>query len=278
MLVIFLSDLKILPDIVHRVFKFSPESFESYDNHTFNLALRLLPQLLSQMGIARAIRLGIAFLPDLGLVISGGIPKLVLLAEFSEDTQEEALKKAHEAEASLKELHLPTRIAANSMAAEKYWIVRREAFALLRKQLPGLTAAPFIDDFVVPPDSYPEFLPQLFAMLDSYKFIYAVTGHIGDGNFHIFPLLDMSKEKSHAIVLELAPKLYDLVLKYGGTTTGEHNDGIIRTPYLRQMFGDEVVALFEETKHIFDPDNIFNPGKKVGGTFADIEKSMIQKS
>ncbi len=88
--------------------------------------------------------------------------------------------------------------------------------------------------------------------------------------------MDLGKEETRTIVLTLAPKVYDLVLKYGGTTTGEHNDGIIRTPYLEKQFGTEMVKLFAETKNIFDPLNIFNPGKKVGGTFKDIEDSMLR--
>ena len=59
---------------------------------------------------------------------------------------------------------------------------------------------------------------------------------------------------------------YSLVLQYQGAITAEHNDGIIRTPFLKQAYGDPIYRLFEETKKIFDPDGIFNPGKKVGGT------------
>ncbi|MDB4992539.1 MAG: D-lactate dehydrogenase, partial [Parcubacteria group bacterium] len=77
------------------------------------------------------------------------------------------------------------------------------------------------------------------------------------------------------VITELAPKVYDLVMQFGGSTTGEHNDGIIRTPYLPKLFGPEMYKLFEDTKRIFDPQNIFNPGKKVGGTFADIKKDML---
>ena len=65
---------------------------------------------------------------------------------------------------------------------------------------------------------------------------------------------------------EISDKVYKIVAEYKGSTTGEHNDGLIRTPYLRQMYGENVIKLFEETKKIFDPQNIFNPGKKVGGT------------
>ncbi|HQT82743.1 MAG TPA: FAD-linked oxidase C-terminal domain-containing protein, partial [Candidatus Paceibacterota bacterium] len=78
-----------------------------------------------------------------------------------------------------------------------------------------------------------------------------------------------------AVILDLAPKVYKLVIEVGGTTTGEHNDGIIRTPYLPMLFGPEMIALFEQTKKIFDPQNILNPGKKVGGTFADIKRDLI---
>jgi len=276
MLVIFLSDLETLPEIVHRVLPHNPESFESYDDHTFTLAIKFLPQMLSQMGIFRATRLGFSFLPEVGLVLQGGVPKLVLMAEFSEKTHDEALAAARRAQSSLKDLKLRTRIAKNEQAAEKYWIVRRESFALLRKNLKGLYAAPFIDDFVVPPDTYPEFLPRLNALLAKYNLIYTIAGHIGNGNFHIIPLMDLSKDESHQIILELAPQVYDLVIEYGGTTTGEHNDGIIRTPYLPQLFGEEVVKLFEETKNIFDPLGIFNPGKKVGGTFEDIKNEIIK--
>lgn len=277
MLIVFLSDVQILPEIVKRVLPYTPESFESYDDHTFTLAVRFLPQMLSQMGLLKATRLGISFLPEVGMVLKGGVPKLVLMAEFSENTHEEALAQAKKAREALADLHLQTRIAKDEQSAEKYWIVRRESFSLLRKNLSGLYAAPFIDDFVVPPESYPEFMPRLNALLGEYKLTYTIAGHIGNGNFHIIPLMDLSKEDAHKTILELSPRVYDLVMEYGGSTTGEHNDGIIRTPYLSHMFGPEMMRLFKETKRIFDPLTIFNPGKKVGGTFADIEHDMIRK-
>ncbi|MES2931321.1 MAG: FAD-binding oxidoreductase [Patescibacteria group bacterium] len=277
MLIIFLDDIKVLPDVVRKVLPFNPESFESYDDHTFELAMKFLPQMLSQMGLVEAAKLGLSFIPELGLVLKGGVPKLVLMAEFSEDTHQEALFKAGAAKAALLPLNLPMRIARDEKAAAKYWKVRRESFALLRKNAKGLYAAPFIDDFVVPPDSYPEFMPELNALLAEYELLYTIAGHIGNGNFHIIPLMNLKDPKVRDIILELSPRVYDLVIKYGGTTTGEHNDGIIRTPYLPQLFGAEMVTLFEETKRIFDPENIFNPGKKVNGTFADIERDMLRQ-
>jgi FAD/FMN-containing dehydrogenase len=277
MLVVFLNDLNILPEIVNRVLPLNPESFESYDDQTFTLAVKFLPEMLKQMGLAKAARLGIDFIPEAEMVLTGGVPKLILMAEFAENSIELADRKAEAARDALKGLDVRTKIEKNEKESEKYWIVRRESFNLLRKNLRGYYAAPFIDDFVVPPSTYPEFLPKLNALLDQYKdrFIYTVAGHIGNGNFHIIPLMQLDKPEVRAVILELAPKVYDLVIRYGGTTTGEHNDGIIRTPYLEKLFGPQMMRLFEETKDIFDPQDIFNPGKKVGGTMADIEKYLI---
>ncbi|MCX6788148.1 MAG: FAD-binding oxidoreductase [Candidatus Kaiserbacteria bacterium] len=277
MLVVFLYDLDILPEVVRRVLLENPESFESYDDHTFTLAVKFIPQMLSQMGFLKAARLGIDFIPEAAMVATGGVPKMILMAEFAEDTIEEADEKAQKAKEALAGLHVQAKVEKDEKESEKYWIVRRESFALLRKNVHGLYAAPFIDDFVVPPSCYPEFLPKLNVLLDEYKshFIYTIAGHIGNGNFHIIPLMDLSKEENRQVILDLAPKIYELVIREGGTTTGEHNDGIIRTPYLSMLFGAEMVALFEATKKVFDPQNILNPGKKVGGTFADIKRDII---
>lgn len=80
--------------------------------------------------------------------------------------------------------------------------------------------------------------------------------------------MDLAQPEMQNIIFELSKKVYDLVLQYHGSISGEHNDGLIRGPYLEQMYGREVYALFEQTEKIFDPENIFNPGKKVGSTLA----------
>ncbi|MCR4275785.1 MAG: FAD-binding oxidoreductase [Candidatus Parcubacteria bacterium] len=278
MLVIFLKNLDILPEIVNRVLPQNPESFESYDDHTFTLAVKFMPQMLAQMGLVKAARLGISFIPEAALVATGGVPKLILMAEFAEDTILAADAKALKAKEALAGLDVQTKIEKDEKESEKYWIVRRESFNLLRKNLHGLQSSPFIDDFVVPPSSYPTFLPKLNALLDEYKsnMIYTVAGHIGDGNIHIIPLMDLTKEENRQVILDLAPKVYKMVVEAGGSITGEHNDGIVRTPYLPMQFGRDMITLFEKTKKIFDPQNIFNPGKKVGGTFDDIKRDLIR--
>jgi FAD/FMN-containing dehydrogenase len=276
MLVVFLKDLDLLPEVVSRVLRYNPESFESYDDHTFRLAVRFLPQIIKNLGFRKMFSLGFSFLPEVGLVLRGGVPKLVLMAEFSEDTKEEARRIAEEARASLSDLPVRARLTKSDAESEKYWTIRRESFSLLRKNLQGYSAAPFIDDIVVNPETYPEFLPKIQALLTEYNLVYTIAGHVGNGNFHIIPLMDLRKPETRQIILELTPKVYALVKEYRGSTTGEHNDGIIRTPYLSTMFSPEILHLFSEIKKIFDEDNIFNPGKKVGGTVEDIAKLMIR--
>lgn len=276
MMVIFLNDIHDLPEVVHRVMKFNPESFESYDDQTFKLAIRFLPQVIGHFGIFKMIRLGLAFASELWMVLTGGVPKLILMAEFAEDTLDEARSKAREARHAISDLPVRSKLAFGEMDAKKYWIVRRESFALLRKNLRGFYASPFIDDLVVPIESYPEFIPALNKLLKEYDLIYTIAGHIGNGNFHIIPLMNLGDEKARNVIMELTPRVYELVSRFHGSTTGEHNDGIIRTPYLKTMFSPKMLELFAEVKKIFDPQNILNPGKKVGGTEADIERFMIK--
>ena len=270
MVVIFLDKLSELGEIVPEVLAHRPDSFESYDDHTFAIALKYLPELAVQMK-SGLVALAFSFLPEAWMALRGGIPKLVLLVEFRADTQEEALRSAEALaeEVRKNKSHVPVRVVQNERSARKYWAVRRESFNLLRKKVVGRRTAPFIDDFVVPPLSLPEFMPKLEEILSHYDLVYTVAGHVGDGNLHIIPLVDPRKPGLAKIIDELSHKVYDLILSYGGSITGEHNDGLIRTPYVEKMFGREMYGLFLEVKKIFDPHNIFNPGKKVGTTFSD---------
>ena len=121
----------------------------------------------------------------------------------------------------------------------------------------------FIDDVCVDPKHLPKFLPRMRKILDDAKLTYTIAGHAGNGNFHIIPLMDMKDHHNRALIPILSEKIYDLVEEYEGSITAEHNDGIVRTPYLGKMFSSEILDLFKKTKYIFDPQNIFNPGKKV---------------
>lgn len=218
------------------------------------------------MGARGIIQTGFQFLPEFLMVLVGGIPKLILQVDFTGDELEELKQKIAALREKLKPFGSKTRVAVEDRE-QKYWLIRRESFNLLRKKIHDKHTAPFIDDLVVEPKHLPEFLPKLDAILKQYPtLILTVAGHVGDGNFHIIPLMDITRESERHIIPKLGKEVYDLVMRYRGSITGEHNDGLIRTPYLEQMYGAKIVALFAKVKEIFDPDNIFNPRKKVGGT------------
>lgn len=266
MMIIFLNNLDSLGKIINIILPFKPESFETYDDHTLKLAIKFFPSFAKMLGTKNLISTGLQFLPEFSMILTGGIPKLILQVEFVGDDQKILNEKIALLKEGLKSLKLKTTIASSKKAEMKYWLIRRESFNLLRQKIKNKHTAPFIDDFIVRPEYLEEFLPKLNAIFNKYpNLVYTMAGHLGDGNFHIIPLMDITDPKQREIIPILGKEVYDLVLQYKGSITAEHNDGLIRTPYLPQMYGDKVCDLFEKTKEIFDPQNIFNPRKKVNG-------------
>lgn len=267
MAVVFMKDLSPLADIVGATLPFEPSSFESFDDHTFKLALKFFWGFL-KLFARNPFSLFFAFLPDLFLALTSGVPKLVLLIEFEENSQAAVDEKLASLFHAFQKFDVMIKIARTKTTAKKYWVIRRESFNLLRQRVKNLHTAPFVDDLIVPPKRLPEYLPKLYQILDKYHLLYTIAGHVGNGNFHIIPLMDLTNELDRSIIKPAMDEIMELTLSFGGSLTAEHNDGIIRTPYLPRMFGGDVYALFVEIKRICDPNNIFNPGKKVNGSFA----------
>ena len=267
MLIIFLHDMSHLGKIINAVMEFNPESFESYDDNTLKLALKYFPEFAKKLGPLGMFQAAFAFFPAFfDLLIGRSLPKLVLQVDFTSDNLEEVEQKVASLQEKLKPLHPHTQVAEEN-AEQKYWLVRRESFNLLRQKIRDKHTAPFIDDFIVKPEFIAEVIPQVTDILKKHpEFIFTVAGHVGNGNFHIIPLVDIKDPKVRTAIPEISEQVYSIVAKYHGSITGEHNDGIIRTPYLDKMYSSQILDLFKQTKLIFDPDNIFNPGKKVGGT------------
>ncbi len=248
LLAITLKNLDLLPNVVEKILSFGPETFESYDDNTYELAEKYLPEISKR-------------------VITNKDVIITLIAEFTATTDEEATKKATDAQKNLSGIDLETFIANTPEEAEDYWKIRRASFALLRDHSgESHRVAPFIDDIIVNPSKLADFLPRLNIILNKYKFTYTLAGHIGNGNFHLIPLVNMEDKSVREQILPMAKEIFDLVFEFEGSMAGEHNDGIIRTPFLKDMYGQEMCDIFEEIKNIFDPQNILNPGKKVRGT------------
>lgn len=278
LLAVFMPDISKLSNIVNEILPFKPDSLETYDDYSMELAVKFFFDFFKSLGFFGAIRLGLKFIPEALMILTRGVPKLILLVEVTGKSQKEVKDRLITIQNQIKHFGYKMHIAKDEGEAEKYWRIRRESFNMLRKHVHNQRTAPFIDDIIVKPEFLPEFLPKVRALIDEYKLTYTIAGHAGNGNFHIIPLMDLNSPFSADTILELSTKVYNLVHEYKGSITAEHNDGIIRTPYLPQMFGNKMIEIFQRTKNIFDPQNIFNPGKKVGGTFEDIKKYIKKKN
>ncbi|MDP3948160.1 MAG: FAD-binding oxidoreductase [bacterium] len=275
LLVIFLPDFSKLDQVVQKILEFKPEAFECYDDQTLKLAATHAWDLTKSFKHSNRLSAYLQFLPE---KMQKTLPSLTLLANFTADSLPEAEEKAQSAKVALTSFNLKTEIKNTQAAQEKYWLIRHKSFGLLMKYAKNSKASSFIDDIIVRPEYLPDFLPKLNALITPYKdrMVYTVTGHIGDGNFHIIPLMDLSKEEVRAVIPELMEKVFKLVFEYKGSISAEHNDGLIRGPYLPEMYGEKVYQLFKKVKQIFDPKNIFNPHKKTDATFKYSLAHMIK--
>lgn len=281
LVVVFLRDIAILPSLVNTILKYKPQTLESYDDKTFLLVLKYIVSFAKLLGLKNLLKLVFSFGPETLMTLRHGFPRLILLIEFTGDTEEEADAATKAALAELKQVKkIGIHLTKGEFEAQKYWTIRHEAFNLIRYHLKTMKSEAFVDDVIVRPEMLPQFFPALYAILEEYKshMTFAIGGHAGDGNMHIYTLLNPSDTELPHIVMDVSQKAYDLVIKLGGSITAEHNDGIIRSPFLKQMFGNTIYGLFEQTKQIFDLHAIFNPGKKIGATKEYIQSHITKPS
>lgn len=275
LLVAFLKDIDKLGEIIPLVLKYKPASFESFDDVTLMMTFKFMPYFVKTLGVWGVIKLMISLIPD-GLMLLKGIPKLILMVEFNGDTEDEVRQQIRRLHQELDAKHVYYEINSQEedpteASSRKFWIMRRESFNLLRKKVKDKHTAPFIDDLVVAPQYLTQFLPEMRAIIKKYKLFATIAGHMGDGNFHIIPLMKLEDPTEKAKLEPAMRETNTLILKYHGALSGEHNDGMIRGPWLEQAYGHDITQLFRDTKDIFDPQHIFNPHKKAN---ADWEWSM----
>lgn len=266
LLVLFLRDIDSLGEIIPKVLEHKPATFESFDDATLWLSIKFMPSFLKLLGPVKFIHLLISLIPD-GAQLLRGIPKLILMVEFNGESEAEVSHKIRSLHHDLKKYRARYEINgfeedATEGKSEKFWVMRRQSFNLLRSKVKDKHTAPFIDDLVVNPEYLTKFLPQIRKIIKKYKLMATIAGHMGDGNFHIIPLMKLEDQKDRSTILPAMKEVNNLVLKYHGSLSGEHNDGLVRGPWLEQMYGKEVLGIFKKAKKIMDPQDIFNPHKK----------------
>ena len=277
-LVCYLRDIDKLGEIINTVLEHKPATFESFDDNTLWLSFKFFPAFIKKLGFLRWARLGLQLIPD-GLALIKGIPSLILMIEFTGDSVDEVEQKLKDMQSALTQHYhfIYTEIDETEDKAQKFWIMRRESFNLLRQKVKDKHTAPFIDDLIVPPPQLPEFLPKLREIVKKYKLLATVAGHMGDGNFHIIPLMKIEDPNERAKLQPAMKEVNELILAHGGSLSGEHNDGMVRGPWLERMYGPEVFGYMKEVKRIFDADNIFNPHKKTDADW-DFSFSHIRQN
>lgn len=275
-LVCYMRSIDQLGEVIPTVLAHKPASFESFDDNTLWLCFKFFFSFIKKLGLWTWIKLALQLIPD-GVMLLRGVPQLVLLIEFTGESVDEVRHKIHQTKLDLKKYNFTYMEEDETEAkSRKFWLMRRESFNLLRSKVKDKHTAPFIDDFIVPPARLTEFLPQLRVIIKKYNLLATIAGHMGDGNFHVIPLMKIEDPKERAKLEPAMKEVNDLVIHYGGSVSGEHNDGMIRGPWLEQMYSPSVLGYMREMKHLYDPSNIFNPKKKTDATW-DFSFSHIRE-
>lgn len=267
-LVCYMRSIDNLGELIPAVLEHHPATFESFDDNTLWLAFKFIFSFIKRLGFLTWIMMCLQLIPD-GLALLRGIPKMIILIEFQGKSVEEVTAKLDKAKADLKSrFDFEYMEEDNTEAkARKFWLMRRESFNLLRSKVKDKHTAPFIDDLIVPPARLSEFLPWMRDIIKKYQLMATIAGHLGDGNFHIIPLMRVEDPKERAKFEPAMREVNQKVIDLGGSVSGEHNDGLIRGPWLEQMYSPSVLGYMKEVKELFDPQDIFNPHKKTDATW-----------
>jgi FAD/FMN-containing dehydrogenase/Fe-S oxidoreductase len=196
-----------------------------------------------------------------------GQPAALLMVEFSGDSLAEVADRVEKLSRRLQGISgLTAAVAAvDPTLRDPLWDLRRASMPLLYG-LPGnRKPVTFVEDCAVAPERMPEFAARFRDILHRHGTDGCFYGHASVGCLHIRPVLDLHDPADVATMRRIMTDVTDLVLAFGGSLSGEHGDGLVRSEWNRKMFGPVVYEAFRQIKRGFDPDNVLNPGKVVDG-------------
>ncbi len=247
-----------ISSIIETTLAHNPEGLETFDIHTFEKAKEHLTEHANRT-----------------LPYIDEEAHLFILAQFSEAT--DSATKA-QAKTCLKELTAKGYSAqhiTNERDAASIWEVRRNSFLLMRDHnAKNHRAVPCIEDVIIPLPALGTFIGELRNILKTHNISYGYHGHIGDGSFRVIPVFDFTSPTVSEDIIALMRDTFALVKRLKGNISADHSDGIIRTPFLKEFYGEELYGVFERVKSLYDPENIMNPNKKVGSTIEFLDKSL----
>jgi len=260
---------------VVKALTYNPINIEVFDALSFDLALRNPGFFKDRLSGANYYKVMLSMYMTYHVRFRRRIPEFTLLITLDE----EAVNKygSHTIAEEISSKNVKARVIKNPVEAEMLWQIRRASYSLSKFQDTTKRPAAFLEDMTVPPENLSKFFVQIKQMLKEFNVTAAVHGHGGNGHFHFYPLLDFTDKTTPALVEKMAEKFYATAIKFKGNICVEHNDGIIRTPHLHKIFSKKMLELFKQTEALFDPDDIFNPGKKVNPRF-DIKETIRTKN
>ena len=256
LIVSYYDSLDAAGKAAERLHAVGPSALEIVDENLINLVNSQQPELLK------------------GLLPKDHIPAVILLTEFDDQDDAERQRKENKAEKIIEELSYSEKISHTPEEENQMWKLRRSAAAVMWT-IPGKKKAlPIIEDGTVPPAKLTEFINRAYDIFKKYDLEIAIWGHAGDADLHMQPFMDLSDVKDRRKLFAMTDEFYGMVKELGGTPAGEHNDSLMRAVYRPEMFSPEIEKLFNQVKFIFDPENMFNPHKKVGVDFNHIKKHL----
>lgn len=201
-----------------------------------------------------------------------GAPAVVLAAEFFADNPVQARAKAERAACNLKAEGIGVAWPVlDGVDAPKVWALRKAGLGLLMGLRQRARPVAVIEDSAVPVHVLPDFARDIGRMMERLGIDCVYYGHASVGLLHLRPALDLDAENDRLTFHRIAEETAALVKYYRGSLSGEHGDGRLRAPYLRDFLGDEVYALLGQVKRAFDPDGILNPGKILSDLPVDVD-------
>ena len=265
LIVVPIFDLNEAAETVVKAMKYNPINIEIFDALTFDMALSNPDFFKQRLGGLTYYRVMLSMYTTYHVRFARKIPDFTALIVVDEETTSKT--SALDIAKHISNRLVKARVVTNPIEAEMYLQIRRASFSLSKLIDKTKRPAAFLEDMTVPPENLSKFFIQIKKLFKEFNVTSAVHGHGGNGHFHFYPLLDFTNKTTPLLVEKMADAFFATAIKFKGGICGEHNDGIIRTPYLHLMFTKKMLDIFKDCEHIFDPEDIFNPGKKVNPRF-----------
>ncbi|MHC4460778.1 MAG: anaerobic glycerol-3-phosphate dehydrogenase subunit C [Planctomycetota bacterium] len=208
----------------------------------------------------RLIEMAYEALPEYRDVLPAGAAA-VLLVEHTGETSEQVKEKIEDTDLAVGTMASGRRIVLEQKQQEHLWKSRKDAGPLLYRKKDKKHPAEFMEDVSVGNERLGEYLSGLEEIGKRYDIAMSFFGHAGDGLLHIRPDLDLSDPADVEKMRSMANEVFSLAWSLGGTISGEHAEGLVRSAFVRRQYGDEYYELLCKIKTIFDPDGLMNPGK-----------------